>query len=149
MGLMLTEEVLWNGHRCLFLRTNTEHHSLALYPKALRAELGLSAHSTVFSLGMQLADFAQLQAARDFLAAEGVRIVHLPNELFPGIDYSCFAIDPDGHAVQLFFTMEQVGWDGGPRPAHLRPRVDNANWPAAIGGASDTFLGEPYLGPWN
>ena len=149
MGLMLTEEVVWNGHRCLFFRANSEHHSLALYPKALRAELGLSPHTTVFSLGMQVGDYAQLRAARDFLSAEGVQIRHLPNELFPGIDYSCFAVDPDGHAVQLFFTMEQVGWDGRPRPAHLRPAIDNANWPATIDAASDTFLGEAFLGPWN
>ena len=46
LGLQVTEEVVWQGHRCVFLRANTEHHSLALYPKALRAELGLSrAHS--------------------------------------------------------------------------------------------------------
>jgi hypothetical protein len=44
--------------------------------------------------------------------------------------------------------MEQVGWDGRPRPAELRPRIDNDNWPEAIEAASDTFLGETFLGPW-
>lgn len=149
LGLMLTEEVTWNGHRCVFLRANTEHHSLALYPKALRAELGLSPHTTVFSLGMQVGDYRQLRSGRDFLAAEGVRILHLPNALFPGIDYSCLAVDPDGHAIQLYFTMEQVGWDGRPRPASLRPRVEDGNWPDTVEAASDTFLGEAYLGPFN
>ena len=41
MGLTLTEEISWHGHRCVFLRANTEHHTVALYPLALRAELGL------------------------------------------------------------------------------------------------------------
>ena len=43
IGLMLTEEVVWNGHRCLFLRANTEHHSLALYPKACAQSSGSAA----------------------------------------------------------------------------------------------------------
>ena len=37
MGFTLTEEVIWQGHRCLFFRCNTEHHSLALFPTAARA----------------------------------------------------------------------------------------------------------------
>jgi hypothetical protein len=43
--------------------------------------------------------------------------------------------------------MEQIGWDGKPRPAHLRPKVDNRNWPQSVPAQSDTFLGEPFLGP--
>ena len=43
--------------------------------------------------------------------------------------------------------MEQIGWDGKPRPANLRPKVDNQNWPASVPAQSDTFLGEPFLGP--
>ena len=41
MGLTVTEEILWRGHRAVFLRANTEHHTMALYPLALREELGL------------------------------------------------------------------------------------------------------------
>src|SRR5687768_15223830 len=33
LGFALTEEVLYQGQRCLFLRVNTEHHSMALYPR--------------------------------------------------------------------------------------------------------------------
>ena len=47
LGLTVTEEVTWHGHRCVFLRCNTEHHTMALYPIALRAELGLRPHSTL------------------------------------------------------------------------------------------------------
>lgn len=148
LGLAVTEEVHWKGHRCVFLRANTEHHSIALYPKAMRAELGLSASTSLFSFGMQLGDYRQLRDAVEFLRSEGVTIRYLPPELFPGIDYCAFAIDPDGHAIQLYYYMEQVGWDGRPRPAESRVRVDNARWPDTVPAASDTFLGENYLGPW-
>ena len=148
LGLSLTEEVTWNGHRCLFLRANTDHHSLALYPMALRDELGLSNHTTCMSFGLQVANYRQLKDAIGYLEDHGVEIKYLPPELSPGIDYSAFAIDPDGHALELYYYMEQVGWDGRPRPAHLRRRVDNTNWPETLDPMEDSFLGEAFLGPW-
>src|SRR5262249_8947766 len=140
-------EVKYKKHRCFFLRTNTEHHSVALYPLALRDELGLKADSTLMSFGLQLGSYKQLRDAVAFLKADGVTIKHLPPELFPRIDYRVLALDPDGFAVQLYWYMEQVGWDGRPRPASQRPKIDNASWPEAVDGKSDAFLGEPFLGP--
>jgi catechol 2,3-dioxygenase-like lactoylglutathione lyase family enzyme len=147
LGFTITEEVEYKGHRCVFLRANTEHHCMAIYPIALRGELGLSAHTTLMSFGLQVGSYRQLREAVAFLKAQGVQIKYLPPELFPGIDYCAFAIDRDGFAFQLYYYMEQVGWDGKPRPAHLRPKIDNANWPAAVAGQSDSYLGEPFLGP--
>jgi catechol 2,3-dioxygenase-like lactoylglutathione lyase family enzyme len=149
LGLQITEEIAWHGHRCVFLRANTEHHSIALYPKKLRAELGLSPHSSMMSFGVQVGDYRQLRDAIAFLQAEGVTVKKLPPELSPGIDYSAYALDPDGHAIQLYYYMEQVGWDGRPRPAASRPRIDNERWPETLAPQSDTYLGEAFLGPWN
>ena len=146
LGMAVTEEIDWNGHRCAFLRVNTEHHSLALYPIALRAELGLSEHTTCMAFGAQLGDYAQLRASLPFLEERGVDIRHLPPELSPGIDYSAFAIDPDGHAIQLYYYMEQIGWDGRPRGASERRPAGDA-WPEALDPLPDTFAGEPFLGP--
>lgn len=149
LGLAITEEVNFRGHVCYFLRANTEHHSMALYPRALRAELGLSDHTSLMSIGMQLGSYEQLRRARAFLAGHGHRIVTLPQELFPGVEHNAFVVDPDGHLVQLYFGMEQVGWDGRPRPAGLRPAIDNENWPEKIAASSTAYAGEVYLGPWN
>ncbi len=149
LGLTVTEEVTYKGHTCYFLRANTEHHSLALYPKALRAELGVSEHTSLLSIGMQVGSYEQLVRARAFLKEQGQKIVTLPQELFPGIEHNAFVIDPDGHLVQLYFAMEQVGWDGKPRPAALRPRIDNENWPEKLVASSTAYAGEVYLGPWN
>jgi len=147
LGLSVTEEVTWHGHRCVFLRCNTEHHTMALYPIALRAELGLRPDTTLMAFGLQVGDYTQLKDAVGFLKREGVTIKYLPPELFPGIDYSAFALDPDGHAIQLYYYMEQIGWDGKPRPASQRPKVDNSNWPDKVAAQPDTFLGEAFLGP--
>ena len=99
------------------------------------------------SFGLQVGSYRQLREAVAFLKGEGVQIKYLPPELFPGIDYCAFAIDADGFAFQLYYYMEQVGWDGKPRPANLRPKIDNTRWPDSVAGLSDTFLGEPFLGP--
>jgi catechol 2,3-dioxygenase-like lactoylglutathione lyase family enzyme len=147
MGLTLTEEITYKGHKCVFLRAGTEHHTMALYPLALRKELGLSEHTKLMAFGLQVGDYQQLRGAVKFMKDNGVTIKHLPPELSPGIDYSALAIDPEGHAMQLYYYMEQIGWDGKPRPASQRRKVDNDNWPEALDPMSDTFTGEQFLGP--
>jgi hypothetical protein len=94
-----------------------------------------------------LANYAQLRAGLEFLKSNGVRIVDLPPELYPGIDYSAFAIDPDGHTIQLYYYMEQIGWDGRVRPAAERRPVETP-WPEALEPLSDSYLDQVYQGPF-
>lgn len=150
IGFEVTEEVVWQGERCCFLRCNTEHHSLGLFPRNWRERLGLSSHTTCMSFGIQLANYEQLGNAVSFLREQGARVETdlIPPELYPGIDYSAHAFDPEGHCIQLYYYMEQVGWDGTPRPASARRRIDPRNWPETLEPLSDTFKGEPFLGPW-
>ncbi|NBY71730.1 MAG: extradiol dioxygenase [Betaproteobacteria bacterium] len=151
MGLSLTEEILCHGHRCVFLRANTEHHSLALYPKALRAKLGLPARSSLLGFGVQLGSYQQLTNAITYLKSQGVQFVQLPQELSLGVGHHVWALDPDGNHVQLYWEMEQLGWEGRPKPAELRRtwNSDPQTWPAQLSPLSDSFLGEVFLGPLN
>lgn len=147
LGLEITEEVVWHGHRCVFLRANTEHHVLALYPAALAGALDLPHRTLCLSFGVRVNDYRQLKDAVAFLKRQGVRILHLPPELLPGMDYTAFAVDPDGQLVQLYAAMEQIGWDGRPRPREARRRVDNAHWPESLDALSDTYRGPVFQGP--
>lgn len=148
LGFTVTEKIEWNGHSCVFLRCNTEHHSLAIYPIALRAELGLSDHTTTMALGMQVATYRQLNDALAFLAEKGFSVLDIPPGLSPGIDHGAYVQDPSGHVVQFYFAMEQVGWDGKPRPASARNPLPYGQWPDILEGSADSYAGEPYLGPW-
>ncbi|MGH7039432.1 MAG: VOC family protein, partial [Stellaceae bacterium] len=67
-------------------------------------------------------------------------------ELYPGIDYAAFARDPDGHLIQLYYYMEQVGWDGRVRPASARRQVTR-DWPAILEPLSDTYMDQVFQGP--
>lgn len=148
LGFKISEEVEWNGHKCYFLRAKSDHHDLALYPEAIGADLGLSDHSYCMSFGCRLYNYRQLKDAIAFLESKGVEIKYLPKELTPGMDYTAFAVDPDGHLVQLYCYMEQIGWDGKPRPAEQRREIDLNNWPETIDAASDQVGPETFMGPW-
>jgi catechol 2,3-dioxygenase-like lactoylglutathione lyase family enzyme len=149
LGFTFTEEATWKGHRCVFLRANTEHHSLALFPLALRDILGLSSHSSCAAFGVQLANYRQLRDAVKFLQEHGVKVTEaLPVNLHPGIDYAAYAFDPDGHCIQLYHAMEQIGWEQKPRPKELRQPRRLGEWPEVLETDLNSYLGEPFLGPW-
>ena len=149
LGFVITEETLCHGMRCVFLRNNTEHHSLALYPVELRDKLGFSNHTSTAFFGVQLANYRQLLDAISFLKDNGVEILDVPPEFTPGIEYTVMARDPDGHSIQLFFAMDQVGWDGRARPSSGRKATPHLGWPEQLEGQLDSYQGEPFLGPWD
>src|SRR5665213_1702092 len=147
LGLRISEETAWQSHRCVFLRANTEHHTIALYPIELRASLGLRADSTTFAVAFQVGSYRQLRDARAFFSSRGAKFVDVPSALHPGIDYAFHVLDPDGQAVQFYFSMEQIGWEGQPRPAAQRPNVRADAWPSSLAEQPDIYGGETLLGP--
>ena len=146
MGFEITEESRYDGRRIVFLRHGAEHHSLVLADKALRGRLGMRPDASCLSAGLQLGSYRQLCDAVEFFRSHGRDIVELPPELHLGIDYAAHVRDPDGHLVQLYYGIEQLGWDGRPRPAKLRPAVTQP-WPHAVHAQPDTYVGQAYLGP--
>ena len=147
MGFVRSEVVTWHGHRCVFLRNGGEHHSLALFPKALRAELGLNPDTSVATMGLQVGSYRQLKDAVAFLKKNGVRFTDsVPAELYPGIDYAAHIVDPAGHCLMLYYYMERVGWDGRPRPASERRKVGK-DWPESLEPMSDTYADPAFMGP--
>lgn len=146
LGFKITEEDTYNGHRLVFLRNGSEHHSLAIFPKALRQELGCSAHTSSASFGVEVGTYSQLRNAVAFLKENGVSFKEMPAELHPGIDYAAYAMDPDGHLLQLYCYMEQIGWDGKTRPKDQRRQV-SADWPETLEPLSDTYVDQVFQGP--
>jgi catechol 2,3-dioxygenase-like lactoylglutathione lyase family enzyme len=146
LGFAVTEEATVEGARCVFLRVATEHHSLILAPLALRAKLGFRSDSTTMTFGLQVASYRQLREARTFFTEHGCKVIDVPQALHTGIDYAFHVIDPEGHCVQVYFGMEQLGWQGQPRPAAQRPKVDNAHWPETL-NAPSLYDGETFMGP--
>ena len=116
LGFALTEETTYQGHRCAFLRVNTEHHSLALYPRALRSVLGLTESTSLMSFGLQVRTTGSFATRSRSSKRAGVTCGGWRRSSHPG---STTRPSPDTTATrwQLYYYMEQVGWDGKPRPA--------------------------------
>jgi hypothetical protein len=147
MGFVRTEVVNYKGHHCVYLRNGGEHHSLSLLPKALRAELGLNAETSVASMGLQVGSYRQLKDSMEFLKRKDVRFTRaIPAELYPGVDYAAHILDPAGHCLMLYAYMERIGWDGRPRPAAERRKVVEP-WPESLEPLSDSYADAPFMGP--
>lgn len=147
MGFAATESVTYKDHRCVFLRNGGEHHSLSLFPKVLRGELGLNPDTSVASMGVQVGSYRQLKDAVAFLKKNGVPFTEaIPHELCPGVDYAAHILDPAGHCLMLYYYMERVGWDGRPRPASERRKVAK-EWPESLEPMSDTYADPAFMGP--
>jgi len=99
------------------------------------------------TFGVEVGSYEQLRSAVHFFQERGAKVVEsIPPELYPGIDYAAHVLDPDGHCLQLYYYMEQVGWDGKPRPKELR-RVVNGEWPKVLEPLSDTYVDQTFQGP--
>ena len=91
--------------------------------RSCAASLGWPDVSTCMSFGIEVGSYQQLKDAVTYLKENGVRFLDLPSELHPGIDYAAYAVDPEGNGIMLYYYMEQLGWEGRPRPAELRRAV--------------------------
>lgn len=151
LGLTLTERAVYKGKSCAYLRAGTEHHSLALLPIDLREGLGIGANSRNYSVGLQVGSYDQLRRAGLFMIGRGWRQTEgLPAELHPGVDNAIYFEDPRGNRVMLFYYMEQIGWDGQPRPSGLRstPLTGSVTeWPERIQAPADVYADFPLMGP--
>ena len=107
--------------------------------------MGFWQGSTCASFGVELGSFDQLRNAIAFLKEHGVEIREVPAELHPGIDYAAYAIDPEGHAIELYYYMENIGWQGTSQDVSKHTPIDQ--WPETITPFSDTYADQTYMGP--
>ena len=149
LGLVETETAVWNGYRAHYLRANTEHHSLGLFPAPLKADLDIGDDATCWSFGIQVASHRQLVDALEHFRILGyaTKVDELPRELLPGIGHAFRITDPAGLGLLFYHSMEQIGWDGSPRPASERAVVAPEPWPRSI-TSPDAFKGRGFDGPW-
>jgi catechol-2,3-dioxygenase len=113
----------WMGDFFVFLRCNSDHHSLNL----LRSENNHRLHH----IGWELRDWPHIQLACDHLARHDYPLVWGPGRHGPGHNLFTYHRDPDGNVVELFAELdlmldESLGYFD-PRPWHhdfpQRPKV--------------------------
>jgi len=95
----------------VFLRCNGDHHCLALVG-GKDGGPGKSLHHLAF----ELATLDEVFRARDHLKAAGAQFV-FEGRRRAGCQVSVEFLDPDGHHLELYWDVDQIGSDGRARPA--------------------------------
>ncbi len=95
----------------VFLRCNGDHHCLALV-----GDKGDANGKSLHHLAFELASLDEVFRARDHLKAHGTKIT-FEGRRRAGCQVAVEFLDPDGHHLELYWGVDQIGSDGRSRPA--------------------------------
>ncbi|MFQ5904567.1 MAG: VOC family protein, partial [Candidatus Binatia bacterium] len=104
-----------NEHGMVFLRHGSDHHTIGLAPakdknvQLKKGQLGFD------HCALEVGSFSELFEIRDFLRSKGVTITY-EGRKGPGCNPGVEFLDPDGLTIELYTSMDQIGWDGKSRP---------------------------------
>ena len=94
----------------VFLRCNSDHHCLALVGDGDTGKAKKLHH-----LAFELATLDEVFRARDHLKKAGATITY-EGRRRAGCQVSVEFLDPDGHHLELYWGVDQIGYDGKLRP---------------------------------
>jgi catechol 2,3-dioxygenase-like lactoylglutathione lyase family enzyme len=124
-----------------FLRCNPDHHGVALVGSLTAAADSVELNHMAFEVG----SLDEVVRARDHLRRHGVEI-DFEGRRRAGCQLAVEFRDPDGHRLEIYWGIDQIGSDGHARPA--------AEWKGARGleaaiadpvRGQDTTLQDPAL----
>jgi catechol 2,3-dioxygenase len=111
-----------NEFGMVFLRSEGDHHSIALVPTKKKARPPQEAGLQFQHLAMEVENVDVLFRARDFLRERGIPITY-EGRRGPGGNTGLEFTDPDGYTFEIYADMDQVGPDGRVRPPEQFNRV--------------------------
>ena len=101
----------------VFLRCNGDHHCLALVGSKEVGGKGETSGKSLHHIAFELATIDEVIRARDHLVAHGIKIT-FNGRRRAGCQVAVEFLDPDGHHLELYWGVDQIGSDGRARPAN-------------------------------
>lgn len=133
------EEMVPGG--MVFMRCNTDHHGVALVGSMKTASPNIELNHMAF----EVATLDEVLRARDYLRQRGVTI-DFEGRRRAGCQIAVEFRDPDGHRLEIYWGLDQVGSDGTVRPP------EEWKWAHSLADAiaepvrgQDTTLQDPSL----
>ncbi|OLL31089.1 hypothetical protein BTH42_12790 [Burkholderia sp. SRS-W-2-2016] len=132
-GLRQTDRLVGKEGQLLgcFTTCNTDHHALvAINPDTADPvrRAYYEAGATLNQISFQVNSLREVNDAHRYFQKHGVKIARIGRDL-PGSNWAVYAYDPDGHRVELFYGMEQVGWNGVSKPAAMYNHLPYEEFP--------------------
>jgi catechol 2,3-dioxygenase-like lactoylglutathione lyase family enzyme len=95
----------------VFMRCNTDHHGIALVGGGSGAAGKRDLHHLAFEVG----SLDEVFRARKHLRERGATIV-FEGRRRAGVQIAVEFLDPDGHNLEIYWGIDQIGTDGVSRP---------------------------------
>jgi catechol 2,3-dioxygenase-like lactoylglutathione lyase family enzyme len=106
------------GERLLyFTRFGSDHHQLVLMSRKVW-EASAQAPASINQITWQVGSLAEVVAGSAWIWGRGERLMRSGRDM-PGSNWHTYLFDPEGHINELFYGMEQVGWNGLSKPRDM------------------------------
>jgi catechol 2,3-dioxygenase-like lactoylglutathione lyase family enzyme len=104
-----------------FMRYGTDHHAMVLFSKPVmdqRADRKFAPEVTINQITWQCGSLREIADAHSYFEAQQVRLQRVGRDM-PGSNWHVYVYDPDGHTNELYYGIEQIGWNGNSKPRAL------------------------------
>lgn len=95
----------------VFMRCNADHHGVAL----VGGKSGPASNSDLHHMAFEVGSLDEVVRARDHLRRHNVQI-DFEGRRRAGVQIAVEFRDPDGHRLEIYWGLDQVGSDGHVRP---------------------------------
>ena len=95
-----------------FLHCHTDHHSIAL----VGTGTGQSRHAELHHIAFEVGTLAEVFNVRERLREQGATIT-FEGRRRAGCQIAVEFLDPDGHCLEIYWGLDQIGTNGYVRPA--------------------------------
>ena len=123
---MLTPEQLKEvgDARGFFTRYGGDHHAFVLFNKKVMDLLGRKAPRpdiTINQITWQVGSLEEVNDAANWLPEHGAELQRVGRDM-PGSNWHSYVYDHTGHTNELYYGIEQIGWQGYSKPRAMYDR---------------------------
>src|SRR6201996_1574377 len=101
-----------------FTRFGSEHHQLVFISQKVWDWVGQnngSAGASINQITWQVGSLAEVVNGDAWVADQDQHLLRSGRDM-PGSNWHTYLFDPEGHINELYYGMEQIGWDGLSKP---------------------------------
>ncbi len=100
-----------------FTRFGSDHHQLVFMSRKVWEASG-QAQASINQITWQVGSLAEVVDGSAWIWGRGERLMRSGRDM-PGSNWHTYLFDPEGHINELFYGMEQIGWDGLSKPRDM------------------------------